>query len=114
MIILQEPENVPPMATENTATVNVDDDIQSAINGNIRTPDDNDSVVRIDAFSGYHTLNGGMSKYREEKTCNQIEKGVQTEWTSFALCKDGMTRQMRRYVENLYEESSNGSRCTYI
>ena len=102
------------MTTENTATDNVDDHIQSEMNGIIQTPDDNDSVVRIDAFSGYHTLNGGMSKYREDTACNQSEKGVQTEWTSFALCKDGMTRQMRRYVGNLYEKSLNGSRCTYI
>ena len=114
MIILQEPENVPPMTTENTATDNVDDHIQSEMNENIQTPNDNDSVVRIDAFSGYHTLNGGMTKYQEEKACNQIEKGVQTEWTSFALCKNGMTRRMSRYAENHYEESLNGSRCKYI
>lgn len=102
------------MAIDNTATNTVNDHIQSEMNENIETPDDNDSVVGINAFSGYHTLNGGLSKYREEKPCNQIEKGVQTEWTSFALCKDGMTRQMNGYVENRYEESSKWSRCTYI
>ena len=84
------------------------------MNENIQTSYDNDSIVRIAAVSGYHTLNGEMSKYREENACNQIEKGVQTELTSFAFCKDGMTRRMSRYVENRYEDSLNGSRCTYI
>ena len=102
------------MAIDNTATNTVNDHIPSEMNKDIQAPNDNDSVLRVNAFSGYHTLNGEMSKYQEEKACNQIEKGVQTEWTSFALCKDGMTRQMRRYVENLYEKSLNGSRCTYI
>lgn len=92
------------MATDITETEIDNDHIQSKMNENIQTPDDNDSV----------TLDGGMSKDREEKACNQIEKGVQTEWTSFALCKDGMTRHMSSYVENRYQESLNGSRCTYI
>ena len=102
------------MAADNTAIDIVNDHIQSEMNENIQTSDDNDSIVKIAAFSGYHALNGEMSEYREEKACNQIEKGVQTDWTSFAFCKDGMTRQMSRYVENRYEESFNGSRRTYI
>ena len=86
------------------------------MNEDIQTSYDIDLALRLTSKSnsGNHTPNGGMSKYRKEKACNQIEKGVQTEWTSFALCKDGMTRQMRRYVENLYKKSLNGSRCTYI
>ena len=102
------------MTTENTATDNVDDHIQSEMNGIIQTPDDNDSVVRIDAFSGYHTLNGGMSKYREEKACNQIEKGVQTEWSPFTPYKDGMTRQMSRRVCTCHEVPSYGTKCKFM
>ena len=84
------------------------------MNENTQTPDDNDSVVRIDDLSGHHTLNIGMRKYLEDKTCNQVEKGVQTEWSPFALYKDGTTRKMSRRVCNCLEVSPNGSRCTYI
>ena len=84
------------------------------MNENIQTLDDNDSEVRIDACMGHHTLNIGMSKYREEKTCNQIERGVQTECSPFTPYKDGMTRRMSGRVCTCHEVSSNRSRCTFI
>ena len=102
------------MDTDNTVIDTVDDHIQSEMNENTQTSDDNDSVVRIDAFSGHHTLNIGMRKYLEEKTCNQIEKGVQTEWSPFTPYKDGMTRRMSRLVCTCHEVSSNGRRGTFI
>ena len=84
------------------------------MNENIQTLDDNDSEVRIDACMGHHTLNIGMSKYREEKTCNQIERGVQTECSPFTPYKDGMTRQMSRRACTCHEVPSYGSKCTFI
>ena len=102
------------MDTDNTVIDTVDDHIQSEINENTQTPDDNDSVVRINAFADDQTLNVGMRKYQEEKTFDQIEKGVQTEWTPSAFYKDGMTRKTSTRVCNCLEASPNGTRCTYI
>ena len=102
------------MDTDNFATNTVDDHIQSEMNENIQILDDNDSEVRINACMGHHTLNIGMLEYLEEKTCNQMEKGVQTEWSPVALYKDGMTRRMSGRVCTCHEVSSNGSRCTVI
>ena len=102
------------MDTDNFAINTVDDHIQSEMNENIQTLDDNDSEVRIDACMSHHTLKIGMSKYREEKTCNQIERGVQTECSPFTPYKDGMTRRISGRVCTCHEVSSNESRCTFI
>ena len=102
------------MDTDNFAINTVDDHIQSEMNENIQTLDDNESEVRIDTCMGHHTLKIGMSKYREEKTCNQIERGVQTECSPCTPYKDGITRRMSGRVCTCHEVSSNGSRCTFI